>query len=266
MTAAGASCFLRRMAERPLILITNDDGIEAPGLRALERPLAALGEVWVVAPSRERSTSSHSMSLMAPVRIVPAGRRRFSVSGTPADSVFVALFGLLPRPPAIVVSGINRGPNLGTDVIYSGTVAAAREAAMRGVPAIAVSLTEGSGWALAARTAARVGAAFLDHGQPPRTSDGRGLLANVNVPPGGRRIRLTRLGARRYPEKVEMRRIGRRETYAWFGLGPIHGERSSGTDTGAVARGDVSVTLLAIDQTMPGAREAFRDLVAKLER
>lgn len=259
--------FLRRVSRRrPIILITNDDGVEAPGLRALERPLAGWGEVWTVAPSHERSTSSHSMTLVAPVRVTELGPRRFGVGGTPVDAIFLALFSLLPRRPALVVSGINRGPNLGTDVIYSGTVAAAREAAMRGIPAAAISLVEGSAWSRAARIAARIAAPMLAAGRRAHTPDGRGLLVNVNVPGRARgRIRLTRLGARRYPENVERHRIRPGLVYAWLGLGPLHGDRAPGTDTATVAGGDVSVTVLAIDQTLDDGPERFRRLMERAE-
>jgi len=254
------------MPERPLILITNDDGIDSPGLRALERPLARLGEVWVVAPSRERSTSSHSLSLGGPVLLTRCGPRRWSVGGTPADATFVAVFSVLPRRPALVVSGINCGPNLGTDVIYSGTVAAAREAAMRGIPAMAVSLTGGRTYGRAASVAVRVARSLLAE-RLPRTRDGRGLLVNVNVPPrSAGRIRLTRLGHRHYPENIERACLPFGRTYVWLGLGPIRSEDSDGTDTAAIARGDASVTLLAIDQTLPEARAAFPALAERLER
>ena len=122
------------------ILLANDDGIQAPGLRALAQSLAALGEVWVVAPDRERSATSHSISLNQPLRLRQVGEREFSVDGTPTDCVYLGLHHVLPAPADIVVSGINDGPNLGNDVLYSGTVSAAMEGALFGYSALAVSL------------------------------------------------------------------------------------------------------------------------------
>jgi 5'-nucleotidase len=122
------------------ILLTNDDGVDSPGLRLLERALAPQHEVWVVAPDSNRSGSSHSITLGTPSRFRRTGEREFTCWGTPADCVVVALMGLVPEPPDLVLSGINLGPNLGTDILYSGTAAAARQAAFMGRPAVACSL------------------------------------------------------------------------------------------------------------------------------
>ena len=122
------------------ILLSNDDGIDAPGILALERALASIGEVWTVAPAAQQSAKSHALSMHKPVRVEPRGERRFAVAGTPADSVYVAVHHLLPEKPDLVLSGINRGANIGQDVHYSGTVAAAREGVLLGIPALAVSL------------------------------------------------------------------------------------------------------------------------------
>src|SRR5688572_8971429 len=125
---------------RPLILVSNDDGVNAPGLVALADALRPVADVMVVAPDRERSATSHSISLDRPLRVDELEPGVFSVDGTPVDCVYLALLHLVPRPPALVVSGINHGFNLGSDVFYSGTVAGALEAALRDVPAIALSL------------------------------------------------------------------------------------------------------------------------------
>ena len=125
---------------RPLILLSNDDGVNAPGIRAAEEALRPLGEVILAAPDRERSATSHSISLDRPLRAEEVRPGVFSIDGTPVDCVYLALLHLVPRKPDLVVSGINHGYNLGSDVFYSGTVAAALEAALRGVPAIALSL------------------------------------------------------------------------------------------------------------------------------
>src|SRR5256885_4674876 len=128
------------MTERPLILVSNDDGVRAPGIVALAQALAETADVVVAAPDRERSATSHSISLDRPLRVDEIEPGVFSIDGTPVDCVYLALLHLCPRPPALCVSGINNGFNLGSDVFYSGTVAAALEAALRGVPAIAFSL------------------------------------------------------------------------------------------------------------------------------
>src|SRR6478609_9449013 len=128
------------MSERPLILVTNDDGVSAPGILAAAEVLREIGDVVVAAPDRERSASSHSISLDRPLRVDELGSGVFAIDGTPVDCVYLALHHLVTRRPALVVSGINNGYNLGSDVFYSGTVAAAVEGALRGVPALAVSL------------------------------------------------------------------------------------------------------------------------------
>src|SRR5690348_8876193 len=127
-------------ADRPLILLTNDDGVAAPGIRAAREALAEVGEVLVAAPDRERSAASHSISLDRPLRVDEIDNNVFAIDGTPVDCVYLALMHLVKRRPALVVSGINNGFNLGSDVFYSGTVAGAVEGALRGVPALAISL------------------------------------------------------------------------------------------------------------------------------
>src|SRR6267154_4283997 len=128
------------MSERPLILVTNDDGVGAPGIAAAAEALKEIGDVIIAAPDRERSASSHSISLDRPLRVDEVEAGVFAIDGTPVDCVYLALLHLVPRAPALCVSGINNGYNLGSDVFYSGTVAGAVEAALRNVPAIAVSL------------------------------------------------------------------------------------------------------------------------------
>src|SRR5678815_1341423 len=126
-----------------LILVTNDDGVHAPGLAALAQALDDLGEVWVVAPEREQSACGHALTLHRPVRVHQVAERRFAVNGTPSDCVNLGVLGFLPERPALVASGINHGSNLGDDVTYSGTVSAAMEGTLLRVPSIAVSLMEG---------------------------------------------------------------------------------------------------------------------------
>src|SRR5262245_22701881 len=168
------------MSDEPLILVTNDDGVHAPGIQALADGLAGLGEVWVVAPDREASASSQSLTLKHPLRAEKVEPGIFAVDGTPADCVNLAIVKLLPRRPSLVVSGINRGGKLGDDVFCSGTGGAAREATVAGVHAIAMSLAARAdlGYTPASRFARQLAAMVLERGLPEHT------LLNVNVPPG----------------------------------------------------------------------------------
>ena len=238
----------------PLILLSNDDGIEAPGLEALARACSGLGEIWTVAPDGERSAASHCLTLRRDVPVRQLGARSFAVDGWPADAVYIALFGLLPRRPALVLSGVNRGPNLGTDVVYSGTVGAAREAFVRGVPAVAVSLVEGEDYALAASFSAELARALL--------SSGAAALLNVNVP--GRAAlgaKVATLGRRIYPERAVL--TGRRDGLAYYrigGGGELRDAMAPGTDGEAVGRGLISVTPLglhAVEPALDGPAEAW---------
>jgi 5'-nucleotidase len=166
------------MDPRPLLLVSNDDGIHSLGLAALEAALGAVGEVVVVAPDREQSASSHALTLHRPLRIDRIGELRFVVDGTPTDCINLAVNGIVPRRPALVVSGINKGANLGDDVTYSGTVSAAMEGTLLGIPSIAVSLIGRHEFAFeaAAEFSRRLADWVLTHGLPADT------LLNVNVP------------------------------------------------------------------------------------
>jgi 5'-nucleotidase len=233
-----------------VVLVTNDDGIHAAGLRALAAALEDLGEVWVVAPDRERSAVGHSLTLHRPLRVDPAGERRYAVNGMPSDCVNLAVLGLLPERPALVVAGINHGSNLGDDVTYSGTVSAAMEAALLGVPAVAVSQVdpETAGFEGAARVARLVATRALVEGLP------RQVLLNVNVPgTAPRGIRLTRLGRRVYTEKAVEERDPRGRVHYWIGAGPPVWEMEEGSDMAAVHEGFASVTPLHLDLTHYGA-------------
>ncbi|MCZ6907630.1 MAG: 5'/3'-nucleotidase SurE, partial [Deltaproteobacteria bacterium] len=185
-----------------MILVSNDDGIQSEGILALEEKLQRLGEVYTVAPDRVQSSMSHAITLHRPLRAKEIGPRRFAVDGTPTDCVKLALTGLLPSKPALVVSGINIGPNLGDDIIYSGTVSAAVEGTLLEVPSIAVSLVtlRNSPFEVAAEFAGTLAARVLEKGLPS------GTLLNVNVPPlpaqEVKGWRLTRQGKRRYIEQV----------------------------------------------------------------
>src|SRR6266487_3680676 len=179
-----------------VILVTNDDGVHAPGLAALASALDELGDVYVVAPDREQSAVGHALTLHRPLRVTTVGERRFSVNGTPSDCVNLAVLGLLPERPVLVAAGINHGSNLGDDVTYSGTVSAAMEGTLLGVPSLAISLVDGGDFDGAAAIARLLAMRALVTALPPKT------LLNVNVPTGvPRGITLTRLGHRVYTGK-----------------------------------------------------------------
>jgi 5'-nucleotidase len=207
-----------------------------------------LGEVVTVAPEHEQSATSHSISLHRPLRHRRVEDKVHAVDGTPADCIYVALYreDLLPRRPDLVVSGINHGPNLGSDVFYSGTVAAAREAALRGIPAIAFS-NLGKDMDRAATVSVELCARMLSAKLP---SDHAPLL-NVNFPPGAfKGLRATRLGTRHYAEGVDVRTDPRGREYFWIGgPGGVKHEPLDGSDTDAADAGYVSITPLALHAT-----------------
>lgn len=231
----------------PLILLSNDDGARAPGLEALAEGIEAAldAEVWVVAPERQRSAASHTITLHKPLRVKKIASRRFATSGTPVDCVYLGIHELCPRRPDLVISGINDGYNLGADVFYSGTVAAAAEGGLRGVPAIAASLSPGrDGFAAAATMAANLAEALLAD-PPPRNT-----VLNLNVPAGGAEAyRWTCLGERRYADVVHAREDPRGGTYYWIGGGVDEPGVVPGSDCEAVAEGIASITPLFLDLT-----------------
>jgi len=229
-----------------VLLVTNDDGISARGLQSLAEALAELGEVYVVAPDREQNAVGHALTLHRPLRVDRTGERRFAVNGTPSDCVNLGIQGLLPCMPSLVVSGINHGSNLGDDVTYSGTVSAAMEGTLLGVPSLAVSLADPDtgGFDEAARIARLIAARVLVEGLPPKT------LLNVNVPSGPvKGIRLTRLGHRVYKEKVVEEMDPRGRTYYWIGAGPPVWEDGDATDIAAIRQRYATVTPLHLDLT-----------------
>ncbi len=250
--AAGA------MRGSPLLLLSNDDGLGSDGIEAAAEALAPLGEVWIVAPDGERSSCGHAMTLSRPIFCRKVGARAFAVTGMPGDAVFVAIADILPRRPDLVVSGINHGPNLGKDVYYSGTVAAAREAAFRGIRSIAVSLVRGRDFREAARVVRRLATAVLSRRSPfPRNATTGGVLLNVNVPPGRPRgASWTRLGRREYGEHVVKRESPRGQLYYWVNGGPLRAPSGRSTDIWAVRHGRISVTPLVLDETDERAMSA----------
>jgi 5'-nucleotidase len=233
---------------RPLALLSNDDGIASPGLALMRDALKERFDLVVLAPETEQSAASHALSLHRPLRLRQAEPGIFALDGTPADCVYVALHGgtrVLARRPDVVVSGINRGLNLGQDVFYSGTVAAAREGALRGIPALAVSAPLNADLGPIAALATRIALQLLER---PRT--GGGVLLNLNVPKRWTgEIRTTKIGSRIYEEAVDFRLDPRGREYLWLGGPGVRHERSVGTDTDAYDDGAASITPLVLDLT-----------------
>jgi len=235
------------------ILLTNDDGIHAPGLEVLERIARQLSDdVWVCAPAEEQSGAGHSLTLHLPVRLNQHGEKRFAVTGTPTDAVNLALRKLFAdRPPDLVISGVNGGENLGDDVTYSGTISAAVEAALAGIPAIAMSqaVREADyGFEAAEAWAGKALAPLLDLQMAKRT------LVNVNFPDRAaadvKGIRVVRQGFHDYARGSLLEGTDPRgRNYYWFGLEDIEHTLDQGTDLEAVADGYVSVTPLQLDLT-----------------
>lgn len=232
------------------ILVTNDDGVQAPGILALATAMRELGEVQVIAPATNQSASGHKKTLFQDIPISKAvladGTSALAVTGSPADCIAMAALGLAQWPPRIVVSGINRGGNMGHDVTYSGTVTAALEATINGVPAVAVSLNQRDAddvedYAEAARVAVQVVAKTLEKGLPPFT------ILNVNVPkvPSVKGIRLTRQGLRIYNDELE--KAG--DIYRIVGPEPTGVIDDEGTDLWALHNGYASLTPIHLDLT-----------------
>jgi 5'-nucleotidase len=240
------------MSERPLVLLSNDDGYSSRGLRALRDALAASCDVVVVAPESEQSASSHALSLHKPLRLRSVEPGLFAVDGTPADCVYVALHAgtrVLPRRPDAVVSGINRGLNLGQDAFYSGTVAAAREAALRGIPSLATSAHASLDLAECAGTSASIALA-LRRKSTEAPYAGKSILLNLNFPKGWTgAVRATRLGTRIYEERVEFRNDPYGREYLWLGGPGVRHEKNPGSDTDAYDAGIASITPLVLDLT-----------------
>jgi 5'-nucleotidase len=231
-----------------LILVTNDDGVHAPGIVTLADSLKRLGQVVVVAPDRDRSAIGHALTLHAPLRADELRPGVFAVDGTPTDCVNLGIHGLVQSVPDLVVAGINRGANLGDDITYSGTVCAAMEATLMGVPAIAVSLGgeifSPSEYSNASFAALYLANKVMQKGLPPDT------FLNVNVPSGPvRGMRLTRQGRRRYGDIVVEKIDPRGRKYYWLGGGVCDFEAADGTDCHALNEGFISVTPLHLDLT-----------------
>jgi 5'-nucleotidase len=251
---------------RARVLVSNDDGVHAPGLKLLEKCMRRVArEVWVVAPETEQSAASHSLTLRRPLRVRQLSGRRYGVDGTPTDAVLLAVNEIMKdKRPDLVVSGVNRGANLGEDVTYSGTVAAAMEGALLGIPSIAFSQLIADGhpvkWATAEHFIEPVTRALVGQGWP------RGILINVNFPDISARavtgMEVTRQGRRKLGGELARAVDPRGEPYYW--IGPQRSEQglTRGTDIGAVNRGAISITPVGLDlthrPTLRALREALR--------
>lgn len=234
---------------RPLILLTNDDGYFSEGIQALSRNLRGLARIYIVAPDRERSATSLSLTLRRPLRVQKIKRNIIAVDGTPADCVYLALQKCLPRRPDLIISGLNHGPNLGRqDVAYSGTVAAALQGTFLQIPSVAVSLLPDEKGKFACQAAAEFMAKFakilLNEKLP------LGVTLNINFPhPPFRGLKITKLGEKRYNPEIIEKQDPRGDSYFWIGAGkptPLGGVSS---DVFAVARGCISITPLHTDLT-----------------
>lgn len=248
---------------RMRILLSNDDGYFAPGLAALAAALSEIAEIVVVAPERNRSGASNSLTLDRPLSLRTAANGFQYVNGTPTDCVHLAVTGLLEQMPDMIVSGINHGANMGDDTVYSGTVAAATEGFLLGIPAIAVSLTshEGTHFEAAARVARDLVERFMR--DPVREP----VLLNVNVPDlpyeALQGMEVTRLGKRHKAEPVVKMLSPRNETVYWVGAAGGAQDAGPGTDFNAVERGAVSITPLQVDLTHQAQLPAMRQWMAQ---
>ncbi|MBI4686542.1 MAG: 5'/3'-nucleotidase SurE [Nitrospirae bacterium] len=239
----------------PLIFVTNDDGVRSRGIIALSQAMASIGDVYVVAPDREQSAVAHALTLHRPLKAEKINKKKtFSVNGTPTDCVIVGVNKILPQKPDLIVSGINNGGNLGDDITYSGTVAAAIEGTLLGIPSIAVSLVKGfqdngaykySTLKRAAEVAVRIAKTTLRKGLPPDT------LLNVNIPDSKniKGIEITRQGKRVYDNSIHEMSDPRGRRHYWIGGGTPLWEAGEDTDFEAIQKGFVSVTPVHLDLT-----------------
>ncbi len=238
----------------PIIFVTNDDGISSVGIKVLAKTLEAVGDVYIVAPDSEQSAVAHALTLHRPLNSNSTGKRKFSVNGTPTDCVIIGVNKLLPEKPDIIVSGINHGGNLGDDVTYSGTVAAAMEGTLLGIPSIAVSLAidinsqasvKPARFRNAAGFAMKYARMVLRKGLPKDT------LLNINVPDIKKveGVKLTKQGKRVYDNAIKELSDPRGKKCYWIGGGTPVWERGKDTDVQAVSDGFVSVTPVHLDMT-----------------
>jgi 5'-nucleotidase len=257
----------------PVILVTNDDGVASKGIRILSKSLRSIGEVYVVAPEREQSAVGHALTLHRPLKFKKLNKRVYFINGTPTDCVILGVSKLLPQRPDLVVSGINKGGNLGDDITYSGTVAAAIEGTLLGIPSIAVSLvsagydSEGEavkvtstykknkGLQESARFIQHLASIVLEKGLPPDT------LLNVNIPdiPKVKGVRLTKQGKRVYDNSIQEIIDPRGEIHYWIGSGIPLWHPGEDTDFEAIQKGFISVTPIHLDLTNYNALRYMKD-------
>ena len=269
-------CYASSVKTRPFILLTNDDGFRAEGINTLREALLSWADVIVVAPEHEQSGASHALSISRPLRVRLARDGVWAVEGTPADCVYYALHaeGVLPRRPDMAVSGMNHGPNLGIDVFYSGTVGGAREAALRGIPAIAASTDLSTNRVAAAQLVSEVAKRMIEVA-PNSGSHAHAIVSptwlfNMNIPAGEGpwAVRSTILGARLYEESVSSIADPRGRKYIFIGGTPVSHQLVPGSDTEAWDDGVASLTPLALELTatnrMPDAQAIARGIETKL--
>lgn len=248
------------------ILISNDDGISAPGIQVLERIALSLShDVWVVAPELEQSAAAHSLTIRRPLRVREVSPRHFTVDGTPTDAVLLGVRHVLrDKLPDLVLSGVNRGANLGDDVTYSGTVAAAIEGTLMGIPSIALSQEGKAGDVIRWSTAEHFAADLIR--RLVSTGWGRNVLLNVNFPDcpieAVTGIEVVRQGKRKIGDELVERHDPRGEPYVWIGAQRLEDRAESGTDLEAVFRGAISVTPLCIDLTHRDTMDRLRTVLA----
>jgi len=231
------------------ILVTNDDGIFSEGIKTLAESLSDLGKVWVVAPDRERNAISHALTLHHPLRVVSISQQHYAVNGTPADCINIGVNQILKEKPDLIVSGINKGANLADDINYSGTVAAAVEGALMGIPSFAISLAavEGFKFKPAADFALRLARSITKNGLPPRT------LLNVNVPDtGGKEINLYKItiqGRNTHCNTIEEKVDPRGVKYYWIGRKDEGFQEDDYSDLKAISQDFISITPVQVDLT-----------------
>ncbi len=231
------------------ILVSNDDGIHSEGIKTLARALKRVGEVFIVAPDRERSAASHSLTLHKPLRVEKIGPNAYAINGTPTDCINLAVNGILKKRPDLVVSGINKGGNLGDDVTYSGTVSAAMEGTLLSIPSFAISLVsisrENFDFKNAARFAARLARFILKNRLPKDT------LLNINVPDVDeiKGYRITKQGKRLYGDAIVEKVDPRGKKYYWIGGDILKWEGGEDTDFKAITSNFISITPVHLDMT-----------------
>jgi 5'-nucleotidase len=246
-------------SDKPIILVSNDDGVQSEGITALAEAMNSIGTVYIVAPDRERSASSHSLTLTHPLRIEKLGPRKYSLDGTPTDCVNLGVNSILKgKKVSVLVSGINKGANLGDDITYSGTVAAAMEGTILGIPSIAFSVVTRSKFRfdVASQFAVTVVNKVLERGLPDDT------LLNVNVPNLPKEkisgVRITRMGKRLYGDVIIEKKDPRGRKYYWIGGDYLTTEEVPGSDLEAIEDNCISITPVHLDLTNYSALRTLR--------